>query len=104
MIEFITNIYIFPIIGVLLGLFIYHFYHKVDDKNYLTKGDYFKCAVLIYIVCFAILFLQQNMGSIIISNTSSSLSKISNSGTEIADVSSVLDDVDNVFNTGHPGF
>ena len=99
MIEFLTNIYIFPLIGVLLGLFVYHFYHKIDEKNYLTKGDYFKCALLTYLVCFTILFLQQN---IISSGSTSSL--ITNSGTVIPDVSSVLEDVDNVFNTGHPEF
>ena len=90
----------------MLGLFVYHFYHKVDDKNYITKGDYLKCAVLIYLVCFTILFLQQNMGGIISAsdNSCGKLGKVANSGTEIADVSSILDDVDNVFNTGHPGF
>ena len=49
MIEYLTNIFIFPLIGVVLGLFVYHFYHKIDDKNYLTKGDYLKCAVCVKI-------------------------------------------------------
>ena len=105
MIDLITNIYIFPLIGVLLGLFIYHFYHKIDDKNYLTKGDYLKCAVLIYLVCFVILFIQNNMGTVINGSVSNGVRlKLSNSGTDLADTSSVLDDVENVFNTGHPGF
>jgi hypothetical protein len=96
MLEYFTNIYIFPLIGVILGLFVYHFYHKIDDKNYLTKGDYFKCAVLIYLVCFAILFLQQNMV------LASALPN--GKGSEITDIASVDLDADNIFSTGHPSF
>ena len=101
MLEYLTNIYIFPLIGVVLGLFVYHFYHKIDDKNYLTKGDYFKCAVLIYLVCFAILFLQQNM--VLASNTGTSVIP-NGKGGEITDIASVDLDADNIFSTGHPSF
>ena len=104
MIEYLTNIFIFPLIGVVLGLFVYHFYHKIDDKNYLTKGDYFKCAVLSYLVCFAILFIQKNM--ILSSNTSDIplTSPTTGKGMEITDVSSIDLDGDNIFTTGHPSF
>lgn len=101
MIEYITNIYIFPLIGVILGLFVYHFYHKIDDKNYLTKNDYFKCAVLVYLVCFALLFLQQNM--VLVSSLGESSVSTGKSGT-IVNISSMDLDADNIFSTGHPTF
>lgn len=96
MIEYITNIYIFPFIGVILGLFIYHMYHKIDDKTHISKKDYLKCCILIYIVCFLILFLYQNM--IFISPNIKSL--------EIQDITDNNDivDIDNMFSTGYPTF
>ena len=109
MIEYITNIFIFPLIGVVLGIFVYHFYHKIDDKNYLTTRDYLKCAVLSYIVCFAILFIQKNMvpsslSSLTSNNPLTMSSPTGSKGMEITDVSNIDLDCDNIFTTGHPSF
>jgi len=129
MLEYFSHLYTLPLIGVLIGLFIYHIYSKLEHKE-LTKKDYFKCGALIYLVCFTLLFLQQNSNvlssittSSILTDTSSSLSSaknslnidnnlqtnlISSSKSNIETNNGIEDmmeiDMDNIFNTGHPSF
>jgi hypothetical protein len=122
MLEYFSHLYTLPLIGVVIGLFIYHIYSKFEKKE-LTKKDYFKCGALIYLVCFTLLFLQQNSNVLSSITTSSILTDSKNSlnidnnlqttligfsksnietNNGIEDMMEI--DMDNIFNTGHPSF
>lgn len=69
MLEYITNIYVLPLIATIIGLIIVFIYDKFEKKQY-TNSVYLRIGILIYISCIATIyisklnFLQQGGGSI----------------------------------------
>jgi hypothetical protein len=58
MIEYITNIYVLPLIATIIGLAIVYMYDKFEKKQY-TTAVYFRIAILIYISAFGTIYLSK---------------------------------------------
>ena len=56
--EYLTNIYILPIIATIVGLAIVFIYDKFEKKQY-TNGVYLRIGILIYISCFATIYISK---------------------------------------------
>ena len=82
-------IYLFPLIGVIVGLFLYHFNSKINhiDRSY---SDYFKCSILLYISCLTLLYIYN-------------ISSFDESIPSTLPASDTLSEND-IFNTGLPAF
>ena len=87
MLEYLTNIYVLPLIACIIGLAIVFIYDKFEKKQY-TNSVYFRIAILIYISCFATIYISklpilQSGGSNITANPQSFMPQpndISNNG------------------------
>jgi uncharacterized transporter YbjL len=69
MLEYITNIYILPLIATIIGLIIVFIYDKFEKKQY-TGANYFRFAILIYIATFSSLYLVHLASSKLSAGTS----------------------------------
>ena len=56
--EYLTNIYILPVIATIIGLAIVFIYDKFEKKQY-TNGVYLRIGILIYISCFATIYISK---------------------------------------------
>ena len=57
--EYLTNIYILPLITTIIGIVIVYLYDKFEKKQY-TSAIYIRIALLIYISSFATFYLSHN--------------------------------------------
>ena len=57
-IEYITNIYVLPLIAVIIGLGILYLYDFFEKKQY-PNSVYFRMAILIYVACFATIYISK---------------------------------------------
>jgi hypothetical protein len=56
--EYITNIYILPLISTIIGLAIVYLYDKFEKKQY-TSALYLRIGVLIYISTYGALYISK---------------------------------------------
>jgi hypothetical protein len=56
--EYLTNIYILPLITTLIGLVIVYLYDKFEKKQY-TNANYFRIGLLIYVSTFATIYISR---------------------------------------------
>ena len=56
--EYLTNMYILPIIASIIGLVIVYVYDKFEKKQY-SNSVYFRIAILIYISCLATIYISK---------------------------------------------
>jgi hypothetical protein len=70
--EYLTNMYVLPLIATIIGLAMVYIYDKFEKKQY-TNGVYLRIGILIYLSCLATIYisklpiLQSGGGSINIS-------------------------------------
>ncbi len=57
--EYITNIYILPLITTIIGLVLTYLYDKFEKKQY-TNAQYLRIGVLIYVSTFATIYLSRS--------------------------------------------
>ena len=74
LLEYITNIYVLPLISTIIGLTIIYLYDKFEKKQY-TSSNYLRFGILIYISTYITLYISKlNCLSSITSFTSNSQS------------------------------
>ena len=74
MLEYITNIYILPLIATIIGLTIIYLYDKFEKKQY-TSAMYLRIGILLYISTYGTLYISKlDCLSSLINNHSSSQS------------------------------
>jgi len=56
--EYITNIYILPLISTIIGLFLFYLYDKFEKKQY-TSAHYLRISILIYISTYLTLYISK---------------------------------------------
>ena len=56
--EYITNIYVLPLITTIIGLALVFAYDKFEKKQY-TKAHYLRIGVLIYVSTFATIYISR---------------------------------------------
>ncbi len=56
--EYLTNIYVLPLIASIIGLAIVFIYDKFEKKQY-TNSVYLRVGILIYISCLATIYLSK---------------------------------------------
>jgi glycopeptide antibiotics resistance protein len=56
--EYLTNIYVLPLIATIIGLIIVYLYDKFEKKQY-TNDIYFRLGILIYISCLATIYISK---------------------------------------------
>jgi hypothetical protein len=56
--NYITNIYILPLITTIIGLIIVYLYDKFEKKQY-TKANYLRIGLLIYVSTFATIYISR---------------------------------------------
>ena len=60
MLEYLNNIYVYPIISTVIGILIVYLYDKFEKKQY-TSAIYLRIALLIYISTFATFYLATHL-------------------------------------------
>ena len=58
MLEYITNIYVLPLIATIIGISIVYLYDKFEKKQY-TSAIYLRIALLIYISSFGTIYISR---------------------------------------------
>ena len=58
LLEYITNIYILPLISTIIGLILVYLYDKFEKKQY-TSSHYLRFGVLIYISTYGALYISK---------------------------------------------
>jgi hypothetical protein len=58
LLEYITNIYILPLISTLIGLALVYLYDKFEKKQY-TSAIYLRIGVLLYISTYVTLYISK---------------------------------------------
>lgn len=58
LLEYITNIYILPLISTIIGLCIVYLYDKFEKKQY-TTAMYLRISILIYISTYSSLYISK---------------------------------------------
>ena len=58
MLEYITNIYVLPLIATIIGMLLVYIYDKFEKKQY-TTAMYLRIAILIYISTFGTIYLSR---------------------------------------------
>ena len=58
LLDYITNIYILPLISSIIGLILVYLYDKYEKKQY-TPSIYLRFGVLIYISTYAALYISK---------------------------------------------
>ena len=56
--EYITNIYVLPLLSTIIGLTIIYLYDKFEKKQY-TSAVYLRIGVLLYISTYATLYISK---------------------------------------------
>jgi hypothetical protein len=56
--EYITNIYVLPLISTIIGLVIIYLYDKFEKKQY-TSAVYLRIGVLLYISTYGTLYISK---------------------------------------------
>ena len=56
--EYITNIYILPLISTIIGLSLVYLYDKFEKKQY-TSSQYLRIGILIYISTYVTLYISK---------------------------------------------
>ena len=56
--EYITNIYVLPLISTIIGLIIIYLYDKFEKKQY-TSAVYLRIGVLLYISTYGTLYISR---------------------------------------------
>lgn len=56
--EYLTNMYVLPLIAVIIGLSIVYCYDKFEKKQY-SNGIYLRIGILIYISCLATIYISK---------------------------------------------
>jgi len=56
--EYITNIYVLPLISTIIGLAIIYLYDKFEKKQY-TSAIYIRIGLLLYISTYATLYISK---------------------------------------------
>jgi len=56
--EYITNIYILPLIATIVGLSLVYLYDKFEKKQY-TSAQYLRIGILIYISTYLTLYISK---------------------------------------------
>lgn len=56
--EYLTNIYVLPLIATIIGLAIVYIYDKFEKKQY-TNSVYLRIAILIYLSCLATIYISK---------------------------------------------
>ena len=56
--EYLTNMYVLPLIASIIGLAIVFIYDKFEKKQY-TNSVYLRVGILIYISCLATIYLSK---------------------------------------------
>jgi hypothetical protein len=56
--EYITNIYVLPLISTIIGLAMIYLYDKFEKKQY-TSAVYLRIGVLLYISTYATLYISK---------------------------------------------
>lgn len=91
--EYLNNIYILPLVAVVIGLCIVYIYDFFEKKQY-TSSHYLRLAILIYISC---------IGTIYISKTYL-LAPIQSGGSQMPQPNEILKTHFEQFKTGVPTF
>ncbi len=68
--EYITNIYILPLIATSIGLILVYLYDKYEKKQY-TSAHYLRIGLLIYISSYSALYISK-LGCFMSSDTNQS--------------------------------
>ncbi len=71
--EYITNIYVLPLISTIIGLTIIYLYDKFEKKQY-TSAVYLRIGVLLYISTYGTLYISKLDCLSLIGNTRQSQS------------------------------
>jgi len=58
LLEYITNIYVLPLISTIIGLSIIYLYDKFEKKQY-TSAVYLRIGVLLYISTYGTLYISR---------------------------------------------
>ena len=58
MLEYITNIYVLPLIATIIGLSIIYLYDKFEKKQY-TSAMYLRIGILLYISTYGTLYISK---------------------------------------------
>uniref|UniRef100_A0A6C0F0D6 Uncharacterized protein n=1 Tax=viral metagenome TaxID=1070528 RepID=A0A6C0F0D6_9ZZZZ len=58
MLEYLTNIYVLPLIATIIGISIVYLYDKFEKKQY-TSAIYLRIALLIYISSFGTIYFSR---------------------------------------------
>jgi hypothetical protein len=58
LLEYITNIYVLPLISSIIGLILVYLYDKFEKKQY-TSSQYLRLGVLIYISTYVALYISK---------------------------------------------
>ena len=58
MLEYLTNIYVLPLIATIIGMLIVYLYDKFEKKQY-TSAIYLRIALLIYISSFGTIYFSR---------------------------------------------
>jgi hypothetical protein len=58
LLEYITNIYVLPLISTLIGLALVYLYDKFEKKQY-TSAIYLRIGVLLYISTYVTLYISK---------------------------------------------
>lgn len=56
--EYLTNMYVLPLIATIIGLAIVFIYDKFEKKQY-TNSVYLRVGILIYISCIATIYISK---------------------------------------------
>jgi len=56
--EYLTNMYVLPLIATIIGLSLVYIYDLFEKKQY-TNAIYLRLALLIYISCFATIYISR---------------------------------------------
>jgi hypothetical protein len=56
--EYLTNMYVLPLIATIIGLAIVFIYDKFEKKQY-TNGVYLRIGILIYVSCLATIYISK---------------------------------------------
>ena len=56
--EYLTNMYVLPLIATIIGLALVFIYDKFEKKQY-TNGVYLRIGILIYVSCLATIYISK---------------------------------------------
>jgi hypothetical protein len=58
LLEYLTNIYVLPLIATIIGLAIVYLYDLFEKKQY-TNAVYLRIGILIYVSCLATIYISR---------------------------------------------